>query len=245
MVPARTVAWAYGVVCHALFAVAVAAMVGGMYTGMTHGRGRVGRPFAWLADLALVGAFVGVHSGLLSRRGRHLLARLAPRALGRDLSTTTYALVSSLALLALFVLWTPSGIVWWRATGVTKGLLSVAYAAAWLFLVRALWDAGLALQTGHLGWRAVAAGRPPVYPPMPARGLFRVVRQPISLGFVLTLWTTPTWTPDQLLLATTLTAYCVLAPRRKEARFAALYGEEFRRYRARVPYLLPLLRRRT
>jgi protein-S-isoprenylcysteine O-methyltransferase Ste14 len=58
----------------------------------------------------------------------------------------------------------------------------------------------------------------------------------------LTLWTVPVWTPDQLALAVSLTAYCLLAPRLKERRFAARYGERFERYRAEVPYALPTLR---
>ena len=81
----------------------------------------------------------------------------------------------------------------------------------------------------------------PVFPAMPTQGLFRLIRQPIYLAFALTLWTVPVWTPDQLLLAICYTAYCLLAPRLKERRFAARYGEQFDRYRATVPYVLPRL----
>jgi protein-S-isoprenylcysteine O-methyltransferase Ste14 len=239
----RPLVVAYGIVCHALFALAVAAMVSGLYAGMQLGRGRIPSPLAWLANVALLVQFTTLHSALLTRRGQRTLARMVP-SFGRELSTTTYALVSSVALLALFVLWTPSRIVWWHAVGAARVALTCLYAAAWLLVVRALVDAGLALQTGALGWRAVAASRRPVYPAMPRRGLFALVRQPIYLAFTLTLWTTPTWTPDQLLVASTLTLYCVLAPRWKEARFGRLYGDEFQRYRLRVPYFVPRWRRR-
>jgi protein-S-isoprenylcysteine O-methyltransferase Ste14 len=76
---------------------------------------------------------------------------------------------------------------------------------------------------------------------MPTQGLFRLIRQPIYVAFALTLWTPPVWTPDQLVLAISLTAYCLLAPRLKERRFAARYGSRFERYRADVPYVLPRL----
>jgi protein-S-isoprenylcysteine O-methyltransferase Ste14 len=79
----------------------------------------------------------------------------------------------------------------------------------------------------------------PIFPDMPDQGLFRVIRQPIYVAFALTLWTVPVWTPDQLALAVSYTAYCLLAPRLKERRFAARYGERFERYRARVPYAWP------
>lgn len=52
----------------------------------------------------------------------------------------------------------------------------------------------------------------------------------------LTIRWLPGWMPEQLLLASVLTAYCLLAPRLKGRRFAACYGNRFARYRAAVPY---------
>lgn len=69
-----------------------------------------------------------------------------------------------------------------------------------------------------------------------------MIRQPIYVAFALTLWAVPVWTPDQLALAAGFTAYCLLAPRLRERRFAARYGPCFARYRAAVPYALPRLR---
>jgi protein-S-isoprenylcysteine O-methyltransferase Ste14 len=74
---------------------------------------------------------------------------------------------------------------------------------------------------------------------MPTLGLFRLIRQPIYVAFALTLWTVPVWTPDQLVLAVCYTAYCLLAPRLKERRFAARYGDQFQRYRRTIPYVVP------
>ncbi len=51
----------------------------------------------------------------------------------------------------------------------------------------------------------------------------------------------PVWTPDQLVLAVSFSAYCLAAPRLKERRFAARYGDRFTQYRAGVPYMLPRL----
>lgn len=58
---------------------------------------------------------------------------------------------------------------------------------------------------------------------------------------VATLWTVPVWTPDQLALAISFTAYCLRAPCLKERRFAQRHGDRFARYRADVPYALPRL----
>lgn len=233
-------ALAYGLLCHGTFAWAVVAMVAVMYGGMQQGRGSLTGPWGWVANGGLLALFVGSHSLLLTGRGRRLLSRLVPGRCGSELCTTTYALLASLLLLALFVLWSPSGTVWWRATGWGRRGLTVLYGTSWLLVVKALLDAGLSLQTGYLGWSAVVAGRPPRYPPMPVSGLFRFCRQPIYLAFAATTWTVPVWTPDQLMVAVVLTLYCLLGPLHKERRFLRLHGEAFRRYQQRVPYWLPL-----
>ena len=80
---------------------------------------------------------------------------------------------------------------------------------------------------------------------MPQHGLFRFCRQPIYVAFAMTLWTVPTWTPDQLEVAVVLTLYCVTGPLLKERRFSLRFGEQFRAYQRRVPYWFPLYRKRT
>ena len=245
--------FAAGLVCHLAFAAAVIAMMALTTSGMTRGLGRVAPPWGWAANALLAAQFVAGHSLLLGRRGGRVLRALAPRGLGAGglgagglgatLATTTYATVASLQVLALFLLWTPSGIVWWRATQPLAAVILALDACAWLLLLKAILDAGFALQTGLLGWRAAWRGEPPRYPPMPERGLFRAMRQPIYLAFALTVWLVPVWTPDQLVLALALGGYCLFGPRLKEARFRRRYGERFDAYRAATPYWIPRLRR--
>lgn len=141
----------------------------------------------------------------------------------------------------MFALWTPSGVVWWRAKGAAFWAVTRAYAASWLLVLKVSFDAGAEVQSGALGWLSLMARIRPVFPDTPIQGLFRLIRQPIYVAFALTLWTVPVWTPDQLALALSYTTYCLLAPRLKERRFAAHYGERFHRYRATVPYALPRL----
>ncbi|WP_424974794.1 methyltransferase family protein [Dinoroseobacter sp. S124A] len=229
----------YGAVCHGIFALAGLAMLVGLFTGMQSGFGAVPQPYAWIANLVLLAQFPLAHSALLTPRGRRVLARLAPAPHGQTLATTVYATIASLQLLLLFTLWTPSGVVLWRAEGVAFWVLCLCYGGSWLLLTKASFDAGPTVQSGSLGWMALLRGQRPVFPDMPERGLFRVVRQPIYVAFALTLWCVPVWTPDQLLVATVYTAYCVTAPRFKEQRFLRIYGDRFRAYQARVPYWIP------
>jgi protein-S-isoprenylcysteine O-methyltransferase Ste14 len=232
-------ALAFGLVCHLTFAAAVLAMIVAMFFGLSESFGAVPWPWAALANAALIVQFPLAHSALLTGPGGRFLARLIPGPHGRTLATTTYALIASAQLLALFALWTPSGIVWWRAEGAAFWAITAAYGASWLLLLKASFDAGAEVQSGALGWLSLMARIRPVFPDMPTQGLFRLIRQPIYVAFALTLWTVPVWTPDQFVLAVGYTAYCLLAPCRKERRFAARYGDRFARYRAAVPYAVP------
>ena len=158
---------------------------------------------------------------------------------GEGAIALTNATIDSAQLHVLYALWTPSGVIWWQAEGAVFWFLCAAYGAAWLLLMKASFDAGAEVQSGALGWMALMAKVKPVFPDMPEKGLFRLIRQPIYLAFALTLWTVPVWTPDQLVLALLLTGYCVFAPMLKERRFKAAYGTRFEDYRAQVPYMLP------
>lgn len=226
----------YGVVCHFLFAVAVIAMILGMWHGMSVGMGTLPSPLSWVANMALIMQFPITHSLLLTRIGQRTLRRLAPFDAGTTLSTTTYAIIASAQLIALFVLWTPSGVVYWSASGWSLWVMCTLYGLSWAFLVKASWDAGAEVQSGILGWMSLFRSVKPQYPPMPTKGTFKFIRQPIYLAFALTTWTVPTWTPDQLLLASTLTLYCALGPLLKERRFNQRYQEEWLHYKSQTPY---------
>lgn len=228
-----------GLLCHSVFAVAVLAMMWAMFFGLSESFGSVPWPWALVVNALLVLQFPVVHSLLLTGRGMALTARLVPGPHGGTLATTTYAIIASVQLAMLFLLWTPSGIVWYRADGWAFWAISAAYAASWAILMKASFDAGAEVQSGALGWMSLLGKIRPVFPDMPTQGLFRVIRQPIYVAFALTLWTVPVWTPDQLVLAISYTAYCLLAPRLKERRFEQRYGARFDRYRARVPYVVP------
>ena len=236
------IAFSYGLVCQTLFALAVGVMIFAMFFGMTESLGAVSKPWSYAANLFLLLQFPFLHSILLSKRGSRFLNFLAPSEYEGTLHTTSYTIFASIQLLALFVLWTPSGVVWWHAEGDLFYIICVLYASSWVLLIKASYEAGAEVQSGALGWMSLAQDKKPVFPDMPTRGLFSIIRQPIYVSFALTLWTVPVWTPDQLALAMIFTAYCLFAPKFKEARFEKRYGAKFRAYRARVPYAFPCLK---
>ncbi|MCA8942829.1 MAG: isoprenylcysteine carboxylmethyltransferase family protein [Planctomycetes bacterium] len=235
----RVVAILAGLLCHGGFLFAVGAMAWALAGGMQTGLGRVPAPWASLANLGLALQFPLLHSVLLTSPGRALLGRCVPGARGRTLVVTTFVIVTSAQLAAVFLLWTPTGTVWYVPAGLSGVLSYTLFLASWMFLVRAIHDAGAGLQSGAIGWWALFRGRRPHFGGLPTEGLFRTCRQPIYLGFLLVLLTAPTRSADQLLLVLVWGPYCILAPRLKERRFLAIYGDEFAQYQRAVPYFVP------
>ena len=235
----KPIALFYGILCHSLFVVAVGVMIYEMYFGMSRSWGALRSPWNWISNAALLLQFPIVHSLLLSRAGRFVLNRLAPRNFASALSTTNYVIIASIQTFLLFGFWSSSGAIWWQARGALFPVMVLLYASGWLLLVKSMFDAGITLQTGSLGWWSVLRNKPPAYPGLRTGGLFRIIRQPIYASFAITLWTVPTWTPDQLFLASGLTVYCLIGPLFKEARFRRLFGREFEDYRVRHPYWFP------
>lgn len=241
----RFVALVYGVLCHLAFAAAVASMAIALFLGLRVGIGPFHGWVSLLANGLLLASFPITHSWLLSPKGRRFMAKLVPLGIGAKLSWTVFATISSLQLLSVFLLWSPSGVVWWQATGGTRIAIGVAAAGAWLLLGKSMADAQLGVQTGYVGWSSVFFNRKAEYKPFATKGIYRYVRQPIYISFALILWLTSTVTPDLLVLAIAWSAYCVVGAAIKEKRFIRYFGDAFRRYQAQVPFWIPARRKQT
>ncbi len=217
--PALALGWALAT--HGLFLLGVGTMVANLFWGMRAGPVLLPGPAAWAWDLALVLAFPVGHSGLLSRRGRGLLRALVPRSVGATLDTTVFAALAAAQVWMLFALWAPLPGPVHHLGPVGTALSAGAAALAWGGLGLAMAEAGLGVQLGTLGWRALRTGRSPRFPAgPPARGLHGLLRHPIYLCFAAVLWAGPVWSVDRLVLGLPLTLYCLVGPRFKVARHA-------------------------
>ena len=233
------IALLYGLICHALFAVAVTMMFFSFYNGMQLGYGKLQGLSAWLCNLLLVAQFPVIHSYLLSSKGQKLLDLLVPKDIAKDMRSTTYVITASIQLLITFTAWSPSGSIWFKASGMLFYLLTILFLCSWLLLLKSMSDSGLSVQSGSLGWTSVLLAKKPNYPRFATHGLFKYCRQPIYLSFALILWTTPVWTPDQLMIAVLWTLYTFIGPIFKERRYTKFYGKDFQEYQKKVPYYFP------
>jgi protein-S-isoprenylcysteine O-methyltransferase Ste14 len=69
--------------------------------------------------------------------------------------------------------------------------------------------------------------------------LYKFLRHPIYLGFILAFWMTPAMSPARLFFAVMTTAYILVAIRFEEHDLIMAHGERYKKYREQVPMLIP------
>lgn len=198
-------------------------------------------PAAAAVNVALIVLF-GLQHSVMARSGwKQRLHRIVPAHLER----LVYVTASSIALALLIALWQPIPVLLWRAE---SELAVVAfwtlYAAGWLLVIAATYMINhyelFGLAQVWRKFRGLPAARDDFRTPY----LYRYVRHPLYLGWLLVFWATPSMSAGHLLFAAGMSIYILIGMAHEERDLRRVFGEAYRDYRARVPALIPGLKLR-
>jgi protein-S-isoprenylcysteine O-methyltransferase Ste14 len=237
----RVTVFAYGVVCYLVFFgtfLYAIGFLGNLAVPKSMDSGREGPlPEALLVDAVLLGLFAIQHSVM----ARHWFKRAWTRVIPEPAERSTYVLFSSLLLLLLLWQWrTIGGVVWNVEQGAGRTALHAVYAVGWLTVLASTF---LINHFELFGLRQVFAclrGRPYAAIGFRTPGLYRYVRHPLYLGWLLVFWGTPTMTAAHLIFAVATSGYNLAAIQFEERDLIRFFGYQYRSDKQETPMLLPL-----
>jgi protein-S-isoprenylcysteine O-methyltransferase Ste14 len=204
-----------------------------------HGGTIVAPALAAAVNVSLIALFGVQHSGMARRAFKRWWLGIVPAPIERAI----YVLASSLVLILMYTQWKPIPAILWSLSGTAAVAMWVLFALGWAtvllstFLINHFELFGL--QQAWLDLRGRKAADPEFRTPF----LYRLVRHPLYLGFVLSFWAAPVMSVGRLVFAAGMTTFILVAIGFEEKDLIALFGKRYEEYRRKVGMLVPGLGR--
>ena len=191
---------------------------------------------ALVVNVLLMSLFALQHSVMARPQFKEWWTQFVPATVERS----TYVLLASCALILLFWQWRPIPTVVWEVADPKLAMAIIGGSlVGWLlvlastFMINHFELFGVHQVVNNL------SGRPVVAPHFKTPALYKLVRHPIYLGFIIAFWAAPVMTVGHLLFAAVTTAYIFVGIALEERDLVKLFGDEYIRYRQRVSMLIP------
>jgi methanethiol S-methyltransferase len=241
----RALAFVYGVVCYLVFFVTflyAIGFVGNLIVPKTIDSGEpVDFSQALLINVLLLALFAVQHSVMARPAFKRWWTRFVPQPVERS----TYVLLASLILALIFWQWQPMPDVVWSIENIAgRYIFWTLYLLGW---VTVLVGTFLINHFDLFGLRQVylyQRGMPYTELGFRTPFLYKIVRHPIMLGFIIAFWATPHMTVGHLLFAAVTTAYILIAIQFEERDIVRIHGTAYEEYRKQVSMVLPIPKKR-
>ena len=190
---------------------------------------------AALIDAGLLGLFALQHSLMARPSFKRWWGSVAPPEINRS----TYVLLASVLLFAVFGFWQPIAGTLWSVSEPLSTVVNLLYVCGWFLMLGStfLIDHAQLFGISRIFSPSSAASEVQFRTP----GLYRLVRHPMMFGFVVLFWASPTMTIGHMLFAVLSTAYILVGTWFEERDLVVALGARYVEYRKRVPMLLPRL----
>ena len=240
----RILVFIFGLIAYVVFLIAflyAIGFVGDLYVPKTIDSG--GGDFSissLLINCLLLGLFAIQHT-IMARPG---FKKWWTKIVGVASERSFFVLVSSLILILLYWQWRPMTEVIWDVKGgagslVLNGIFWLGWVIVFLstFMINHFHLFGLTQIYDNLVKKEITKLRfQKIY-------LYKLVRHPIMLGFIIAFWATPTMTLGHLLFAVMTTAYIFIGVHFFEEKdLVDEIGEGYVQYQKEVPMLIPFLK---